>query len=135
MSANIPAYYTYPAFFSYDDDGISIEFPDLPGCLPCGHTSEEAFKRAKEAMGLHLFGLEQEGKPVPAPTPVQDLHPEHGAVVAMVEVYMPSIRMAAVNSSVTRTVTLPAWMNAAAKERNINFSQVLQDALRQQLQA
>ena len=130
-----PAYYTYPAFFSFDTDGVSIEFPDLPGCLPCGHTPEEAFKRAKEALGLHLFGLEQDGCPIPDPTPVQNLHPEDGTAVAMVEVYMPSIRMAAVNSSVTRTVTLPAWMNAAAKERNINFSQVLQDALRKQLQS
>ena len=129
------SYYTYPAFFYYDDDGISIEFPDLPGCLPCGHTSEEAFRRAKEALGLHLFGLEQEGEPIPEPTPVEKLHPEDGAVVAMVEVFMPAVRSAGVNSSVTRTVTLPAWLNAAARERNINFSQVLQDALKQQLGA
>ena len=27
--------YSYVAVFSYDEDGISIEFPDLPGCLPC----------------------------------------------------------------------------------------------------
>ena len=46
---------------------------------------------------------------------------------------MPSIRMAQVNKSVNRTVTLPAWLNAAALERNINFSQVLQEALKAQL--
>ena len=46
---------------------------------------------------------------------------------------MPSIRMAQVNRSVSRTVTLPAWLNAAALEHNINFSQVLQGALREQL--
>ena len=45
---------------------------------------------------------------------------------------MPSIRQAQVNRSVNRTVTLPAWLNAAAIERNINFSQVLQDALKTQ---
>lgn len=27
--------YVFPAIFDYGDDGISIEFPDLPGCLPC----------------------------------------------------------------------------------------------------
>lgn len=37
------------------------------------------------------------------------------------------------NKSVNRTVTLPAWLNFAALERNINFSQVLQDALKMQL--
>ena len=45
----------------------------------------------------------------------------------------PSIRMAQVNRSVNRTVTLPAWLNAAALERNVNFSQILQDALRKEL--
>ncbi len=126
-------YYSYPAYFYYDEDGISIEFPDLPGCLPCGASTEEAFKNAREALGLHLFGLEQEHEPIPAPTPVKDLHPEPGAVAAMVEVYMPSVRYAAVNKAVNRTVTLPAWLNAAAVERNVNFSQVLQDALKRQL--
>ena len=51
----------------------------------------------------------------------------------LVDVYMPSVRLARVNRSVNRTVTLPAWLNAAALERNVNFSQVLQDALRAQL--
>ena len=50
----------------------------------------------------------------------------------LIDVYMPSIRQAQVNRSVNRTVTLPAWLNAAAIERNINFSQVLQDALKTQ---
>ena len=84
--------YVFPAFFYYDEDGISIEFPDLPGCLPCAQTSEEAFRNAKEALGLHLFGMEQDGDAIPAPTPVRDLHPEDGAVIAMVEVFMPPVR-------------------------------------------
>ena len=135
MSANEPIYYTYPAVFSYDNDGISIEFPDLPGCLSCAHTSEDAFKRAKEALGLHLFGLEQEDIPIPVPSHVQDLHPEAGMTVTMIDVYMPSIRQAAVNGSVICTVTLPAWMIASATERNIDLSQILREALNKLLQA
>lgn len=30
--------YIYPAVFDISNDGISIEFPDLPGCLPCADT-------------------------------------------------------------------------------------------------
>ena len=48
----------------------------------------------------------------------------------LIDVYMPSIRMAKVNRSVNRTVTLPAWLNFAALEKNINFSQVLQEAFK-----
>ena len=46
---------------------------------------------------------------------------------------MPSIRNAHINKSVSRTVTLPAWLNAIALEHNINFSQVLQNALMEYL--
>lgn len=51
----------------------------------------------------------------------------------LVDVYMPSIRYASVNRSVNRTVTLPAWLNAKAMELNINFSQVLQEGLKREL--
>ena len=56
-----------------------------------------------------------------------------GKRVVLVDVYMPAVRMAQNNKSINRTVTLPAWLNAAALERNINFSQVLQDALKTQM--
>ena len=41
--------YSYVAVFSYEEDGISIEFPDLPGCLPCAEkdNTEEALKNAQ----------------------------------------------------------------------------------------
>ena len=50
-------FYTFPAILSFDEDGISVEFPDLPGCLTCGDNTEEAINRAKEALGLHLYGV------------------------------------------------------------------------------
>ncbi len=125
--------YAFPAFFYFDDDGISIEFPDLPGCLPCAHSQEEAFRNAKEALGLHLYGMEQDNDLIPDPTPVVQLTPDEGGVIVLVEVFMPPIRERINNRSVNRTVTLPAWLNAAALEKNINFSQLLQDALKQQL--
>ena len=80
-----------------------------------------------------MCGLEEDGAPIPAPTPLHELHPQDNERVSLIDVYMPSVRMAQVNRSVNRTVTLPAWLNSAALERNINFSQVLQDALKTQL--
>lgn len=67
--------YSYVAVFSYDDDGICIEFPDLPGCYPCADAgdTEMALKNAKEAMGLHIWGMEQDNEELPAPTPITDI--------------------------------------------------------------
>ena len=126
-------YYAYPAYLYYEDDGISIEFPDLPGCYPCAQTVEQAFQNAREALGLHLFGMEQDGDPIPEPTAVSELHPEDGAVIAMVEVFMPAIRERMNNRFIKKTLTIPAWLNAVALEQGVNFSQTLQEALKQQL--
>lgn len=126
-------FYSYPAFFYFDTDGISVEFPDLPGCLPCAQTSEEAFRNAKEALGLHLFGMEQDGDAIPSPTPVNDLHPDPGGILAMVEVFMPSVRDRINNRVVKKTLTIPAWLNREAEAANVNFSQILQDGLKRYL--
>ena len=80
-----------------------------------------------------LYGLEEDGEPIPLPTPLPDVITQENECAVLIDVYMPSIRMAQVNRSVSRTVTLPAWLNAAALERNVNFSQILQDALKKEL--
>ena len=80
-----------------------------------------------------MAGLEEDGEEIPAPTSLAKVTCEANERVVLIDVYMPSIRMAHVNRSVNRTVTLPAWLNAAAQEKNINFSQVLQDGLKQRL--
>lgn len=123
-------YYRYPAIFYFDEDGISIEFPDLPGCLPCADTEDEAFANAKEALGLHLFGMEQDGDEIPEPTPAKDLKMEPGAIVSIIEVFMPTVRDRLNNKVVKKTVTLPAWLNREAEDRRVNFSQILQEGLK-----
>lgn len=131
----LPSAYHYPAFFSFDPDGISISFPDLPGCYPCAHSEEEAFRNAREALGLHLYGLEKDGDPIPAPTPVRDLVPPDGEIAVMVDVFMPPIRERQNTRVVKKTLTLPAWLNAEAEAARVNFSQVLQEGLKSYLSA
>ena len=59
--------------------------------------------------------------------------PAGEAIVNMVAVDVAAYAKAHFEKSVKKTLTIPAWLNAAALERNINFSQVLQDALMNQL--
>ena len=125
--------YFYPAVFSYAaGQEIAVTFPDLD-VATSGENEQDAFLSARELLGCALFGLEEDGEEIPAATPLSELVLDEGERAALVDVYMPSIRMAQENRSVSRTVTLPAWLNAAALERNFNFSQVLQDALKLQL--
>lgn len=125
--------YSYIAIFNYADDGISISFPDLPGCYPCAHTTEEALKNAKEAMGLHLWGMEQDGDEIPTPTPINEIPLSNGDLPVLVDVFMPSVRERLSTRFVKKTLSLPAWLAALADENNVNFSKVFQNALMEQL--
>ena len=128
-----PERYFFPAVFTYEpDQEIAVVFPDLD-CATSGENDDDALLSARELLGSVLYGMEEDGEPIPAPSALNAVHAEDNERVVLVDVYMPSIRMAKVNRSVNRTVTLPAWLNAAALEKNINFSQVLQDALKKNL--
>lgn len=123
--------YVFPAVLTYEEGyEIAVTFPDLPGCATSGEDDAEALAMGKEALGLHLWGMELDGDEIPSPSKIKDIELDEGEVIAMVEVYMPSVRLAQENKSVNRTVTLPAWLNAKALEQGVNFSQVLQDALK-----
>ena len=125
--------YFYPAIFIYEPDKeIAVDFPDLK-CATSGTNDDDALLSARELLGCVLYGLEEDEEEIPAPTPLSEIQVKENERAVLIDVYMPSIRMANINRSVNRTVTLPAWLNAAALERNINFSQVLQDALKSQM--
>ena len=125
--------YFYPAIFTYEPgQEIAVDFPDLK-CATSGTNDNDALLSARELLGRVLCGLEESGEEIPIPTPLANIETQPNERAVLIDVFMPSVRQAYVNRSINRTVTLPAWLNAAALERNINFSQVLQDALKAQL--
>ena len=128
--------YSFLAVFEYEADGINISFPDFPGCYSCAEKddTESALKNARESLGLHLFGMEQDGETIPEPTPISRLSLQQNQAAALISVFMPSVRAAVRTSFVKKTVSLPAWLAAAADERHVNCSKVFQDALMSYLQ-
>ena len=127
--------YFYPAIFTYEpDQEIAVVFPDLD-CATSGENEDDALLSARELLGIVLNGMEEDGETIPSPTPLNDIQVSANERAVLVDVFMPSVRLAHVNKAVNRTVTLPAWLNAIALEHNINFSQVLQEALKQQLRS
>ena len=85
--------YIFIAIFDYADDGISIEFSDLPGCFSSADTTEEAVRHAKEAMGLHLWSMEKDGDEIPVPSELKDIQLERNQLPCLVEVFMPPVRL------------------------------------------
>ena len=127
--------YFYPAVFTYEPGReIAVVFPDLD-VATSGVDEDDALLSARELLGAALWGLEQDGEQIPDPTPLPEVAVDPNERAVLVDVFMPSVRMAHENRSVSRTVTIPAWLNAAAMERDVNFSQVLQEALRERVGA
>ncbi|WLR44465.1 type II toxin-antitoxin system HicB family antitoxin (plasmid) [Bacillus carboniphilus] len=121
--------YIYPAIFDYADDGISVEFPDLPGCLTAGDSDREAVGMAKEALALHLYGMEQDNDSIPDPTHIKDLKVDANQTVVLIDVWMRPFRDEMKNKAIKKTLTIPKWLDDLAKENNVNYSHVLKDAL------
>ena len=123
--------YSFVALLNYADDGISIEFPDLPGCYQCADKDDTAMalKNAKEALGLHIWGMEQDDEPIPAPSKITDLVLTHDQVPVLIEVFMPPIRERINSRFVKKTLSLPAWLASKADEDGVNCSRIFQNAL------
>jgi predicted RNase H-like HicB family nuclease len=125
--------YIFAAVFSHEPDGIAVEFPDLPGCLTCGKDELEALRMAEEALAGHILTIEEQGWAVPEPTPVRKIRAEEGQSVVLVAADMPLVREAARNRAVKKTLTIPQWLDELAREKDVNFSLVLQEALKERL--
>mgnify|MGYP003593090042 FL=1 len=125
--------YIFAAVFSHEPDGIAVEFPDLPGCLTCGKDELEALRMAEEALAGHILTIEEQGWPVPEPTTVRKIRADEGQSIVLVAADMPLVREAARNRAVKKTLTIPQWLDDLAREKDVNFSLVLQEALKERL--
>lgn len=125
--------YIFPAVFHMADDGISIYFPDLPGCLSCADSFELAFKRAKEAFQLHLFGMEEDAEEIPEPSPINEIKIKPCETLAVIEAPMQLFRKKMLDKSARRTVSIPLWLDTLARKENVNYSNFLQESLKNYL--
>ena len=125
--------YIFPCVFIYNDTGISIYYPDLDGCVSYGENEKDAFENAKVSLSLHLYGMEQDGDIIPNPSELRSLILEENHKAVLVDVFMPPFRAKQANKYVKKTLTIPEWLNIEAERAGVNFSQVLQNGLKEYL--
>ncbi|MEZ0538008.1 type II toxin-antitoxin system HicB family antitoxin [Caldicellulosiruptoraceae bacterium PP1] len=124
------AKYVYPAIFQTEDvGGYSVSFPDLLGCYTEGDSLEEAIEMARDALGLYLYSLEEDKAPIPTPSKPEQIQTMPGQFITFIDIDMIEYRKKHDNRAVKKTLTIPAWLNTIAENNNINFSQILQNAL------
>lgn len=122
----------YPAIFTYDDADKSyiVDFIDIKGCTTFGQTLNEAYMMAQDALGLYLLDLDE----FPSATiPYNTIKLKKNQFISIIELDLQEYRKKHSNLAVKKTLTIPTWLNTIAEKNNINFSQILQKALKQEL--
>lgn len=130
----------YPAcFYKEKNGGYSVIFPDLNHLSTCGDTLQEALEMAVDCLAGYIFDEKIDGNQLPKASEISSINVDdeyddyEEAFISIVSVDVDEYAKRHFNKSVKKTLTIPAWLNEKAIASNINFSQVLQDALKKQL--
>ena len=126
--------YAYTAVFTPEEKGAySVHFPDIQGCYTCGDDMADAVEMAKDALCLMLYDMEQNTKTIPVASNPRDIKLENNEFTSVVACDTEFYRRFYENKSVKKTLTIPMWLNERAERANINFSGILQAALKTHL--
>lgn len=124
--------YYYPAIFTAEEVGFCVRFPDIPGCYTEGDTIEEAYKMAASAIGL--YAQQDDGKfEFPEASAPNSIMLEKDEFLVLVEFNLIEYLKNTSDRAVKKTLTIPSWLNNLAEQNNVNFSNVLQNALKEYL--
>lgn len=123
----------YPALFhKAEEGGFWVSFPDLPECLTQGENMEDAYSMAIDALGLALEDRIRE-KYIPTPSTIDTIEYDSNTYPVIIEFDLDLYRRRTNSKAVKKTLSIPAWLNEEAMAHDINFSAVLQEALKQEL--
>lgn len=126
--------YVYPAIFRPEDDGFCVFFPDIKMGATQGDDMVEAMEMAEDFLCGALYKLEELGEEMPIPSDIKLLEMNAGDISTLVFADVANYKRKLDNREVKKTLSLPMWLNSRAEEAKINFSQILQKALKSELQ-
>lgn len=120
----------YPAIFVEDSEEkvFNVTFPDVPEAITFGSTVPEAIEMAKEALGLALYNKPE----LPASSSPAKFK-DHEGMVFWLNLDLDEYRKKNHPKYVRKNTTIPEWLKEAAEKEDINFSQVLTEALKEKL--
>ena len=127
------AKYLYPAIFEKDGAFYTVRFPDLENCYTQGDSVENAYEMASDVLCMTLYNMEEAGAKIPPASEITALAAGKDAFVSLIACDTLEYRQYYDNRAVKKTLTIPAWLNTMSERAGINFSAVLQTALKQEL--
>ena len=121
----------YPVILSKEANGYFVTITDFDANTE-GETLEEAIFMARDAIGILGIEMEDEGEQLPKPFS-RTCEKELGDQEALIDIDFEDYRKKHDNRTVKKNCTIPYYLNAQAEKAGINFSRLLQDALKREL--
>lgn len=122
----------YPVIFTPDETGFTAFIPDF-NINTQGDDLCEAIEMSRDAIGLMGIDMEDDKKVLPEPCKLESVKREPCDIVTLVDVDFAEYRRKNERRTVKKNCTLPSGLCYEAEQANINFSQVLQEALKREL--
>ena len=115
--------------------GYTVEVPDLPGCVTEGNSIENAIEMAIDCASGWILDAIESGENIPKASKMKDIKLEYDdGFCSYIILDIDEYERLHGNKSVKKTLSIPNWLNILAEKDNINFSHVLQQALKEKLQ-
>lgn len=126
--------YTFPCIIKFDQEDkiYYVRFPDIEEAFTDGDSLKEAIYNAQEVLGLVIYEREKMGREIPNATESM-IKTGDNESLSYISVWMPLVRDRIEEKSVKKTLTIPKWLNDVAEENNVNFSQLLQVAIKKHI--
>lgn len=122
----------YPITIQCDEKFCVVFIPDFE-INTQGETIAEAMEMARDAIGMCGCYKQDENVEIPAPSKIEAIQKGDSDIVTLVDVDFDEYRRKHEMRTVRKNVSLPSWLNEEAERANINFSAVLQNALKAEL--
>lgn len=121
----------YPIILTPTKSGYVVFVPDLDINTE-GTDLADAIEMARDAIGIWGISEEDAGRKIPQASGTMP-HPAENEIVTLVDIDFTAYRRANDLRTVRKNVTLPSWLNDLAEKNGVNFSQVLQESLKERL--
>ena len=122
----------YPVIITKDKDFFVASTPDCETGTQ-GESLAEAIEMARDAIGMCGCYMQDEKKDIPIPTDIGNVTKEASDILTLVDVDFDEYRKKHEMRTVRKNVTIPSWLNEEAESANINFSALLQKAIKAEL--
>ena len=122
----------YPVIMEEGNDFVVVYFPDFDSGTQ-GENIPQAIEMARDAISMLGVTLEDEGRKIPEPSNYDEIKIKKGQIKTFIDVDFDDYRRKNETKTVKKNCTLPSWLCYEAEKANINFSAVLQEALKEKL--